>query len=110
MKHMKLHENQEFPLAFQKNRAVPSRVFVVKQSIPIPIAIPTPIWMKPRNPETLKPRNLETPKRCCGRPRRPPALCLARGDANGDEDPVPAFARAARRKLDNPQVGCYIQN
>jgi len=64
VKHMKLHENQEFPLAFQKTRAMPSRVFVVKQSIPIaipipiPIAIPTPIWMKPRNlenPETLKP-------------------------------------------------------
>jgi len=47
MKHIKLHENQEFPLAFQKTRAMPSRVFVVKQSIPIAIPTPTPIWMKP---------------------------------------------------------------
>jgi len=30
MKDMKLHEKREFPPAFQKNRAMPSREFVVK--------------------------------------------------------------------------------
>jgi len=29
LKHMKLHENQEFPLAFQKTRAMPQKICVI---------------------------------------------------------------------------------
>jgi hypothetical protein len=88
---------------------MPSRVFVVKQSIPIAIPTPTPIWMKPRNHETRNHETMKSDLRCRkrGRPCRSSRVECRESrvdDTDPDPDPDPDLDETLKPETLKPET------